>query len=117
MAYAAATPGVPQNFDAPFRFNADGTVASVDQGSPADVGAQLYNVVTCQQGSAPFDPAFGVPWPLFQTMPLDLKALVAAAQRLVPGATVSAVQEALTRVTHPQQATVDITATVPVTQA
>jgi phage baseplate assembly protein W len=86
----SAATGVPANFDAPFRLNADGTVATVAQGSPADIDASIYNILACPQGGKLHDPAFGIPSPLFDAFPVGTAAIVAAIQKLEPRA--SAVQ-------------------------
>jgi hypothetical protein len=93
----SSTTGAPPQWDVPFRLNGNGTVAEVDQGSVNDLGNQIYNVLTCPQGAALNRPDFGIPSPLFGPAPLDLTAIVKAVQALVPGATVTAVQEAVTQ--------------------
>jgi hypothetical protein len=101
----------PPTWDVPFRLNRDGTVAEVPQGSVNDVGNQIYNVLTCPQGAALNKPDFGIPSPLFGTVPLNLTGVVKAVQRLVPTASVEAVQQALEQLQQPQSV-VAVTGTV-----
>lgn len=72
---------IPQ-IDAPFRLDANGHIAVVQQDSQQDVGACLYNAVICPQGAKLNDPSFGIPLILFGTMPLDLSGVIAALQAL-----------------------------------
>jgi phage baseplate assembly protein W len=74
-------------FDAPFRLDHDGQVATVEQGSPADVAACVYNIAVCPQGAKLGDPAFGVPSLLFNTIPLNTSGLLAALRKFEPRAT------------------------------
>jgi hypothetical protein len=85
---------VPQ-FDAPFRLDLNGKPVMVEQGSPEDIGAQIYNVLSCVQGAKLNDPSFGVPSPLFGPIPINLSAMIKAIQAQVPGANVSAIQESV----------------------
>lgn len=88
------TDGVPQ-FDVPFRIGKNGQVATVEQGSAEEVGAQIYNVIACPQGAKLNDPTFGIPSPLFAAMPLDTSGIANAVQAQVPGATIDVIQRAL----------------------
>jgi hypothetical protein len=83
----ANTTGVPQ-FAAPFSVGDDGLVKTVEQNSVDDVAACVYNIITCPQGMKPGDPQFGIPWPLFQTVPLNTGAILSAVQRIEPRADV-----------------------------
>lgn len=105
---AAPTPSTPvlPQFDAPFRLDSKGQAVTVEQGSPEDIAAQIYNVIACPQGAKQNDPTWGIPSPLFGPVPLDLNGIVKAVQALVPGATVEAVQRAVGN-----YSTVDVTLT------
>jgi phage baseplate assembly protein W len=81
--------------DAPFRLNADGTPATVQQNSIADVAACVYNILACPTGAKLGDPTFGTPSLLFQTVPVNTAAMVTAIQRLEPRATVEIVADTL----------------------
>lgn len=74
---------IPQ-FDAPFRLDDNGLAVVVEQNSPSDVAACVYNVLTCPVGDKLGDPSFGVPSLLFSTVPLNTAGILAAIQRLEP---------------------------------
>lgn len=103
--------GSTPQWDSPFRINPDGLVAEVAQGSTEEIGGQIYNVLTCPQGAALSDPDFGIPTPLFGSLPLNTAAIVKAVQALVPGATVAAVQQQIDRLQQ-NPTVVDVTGTV-----
>jgi phage baseplate assembly protein W len=75
--------------DAPFRLDVTGRPVYVEQDSPADVAACVYRILSCPQGAKPGDPDFGIPWPLFQTAPLNTQAILAAVQQIEPRADLS----------------------------
>lgn len=82
---SVSEPFVP-SFDAPFRIGPDGLVATVEQGSAADIGAQVYNVLICPQGAKLNDPGFGISSPLFDQMPIDGSGIEKSVMAQVPGA-------------------------------
>lgn len=110
---STSAPVVPQ-WDAPFRLDqTTGKVVEVEQGSPQDVAAQIYNVISCPQGAALNQPSFGIPFPLFQSLPLDLNAIVKAVQTLVRDATIEAIQQTLADATSTVNVTVTGTVIAP----
>lgn len=109
---ATAPDYVPQ-FVSPFTIGPDGQPVTCEQGSSADIGSQVMNVLECPLGAKVADPTFGIPWPVFQLVNVDVQAVTDAIQALVPDATVEIVQQAVVQVTHPQQVTLQVTATVP----
>jgi hypothetical protein len=105
---------VTEHFDAPFRFNSNGRVASVEQDTSEDIGARLYNVVSCVQGAKLDDPTFGIPMPVFRLVsgPGGVPAddLVAELQRQVPEASIELSQSVAW--SHPQSVAIHIDAKV-----
>lgn len=86
-------PDLPQ-FGGPFRLGRDGKPVTVQQDTPEEIGAAIYNIVTCPQGAKFGDPEFGVPSLLFQTAPLNMDALIAAVQRWEPRASLAVSEHA-----------------------
>jgi len=84
----AITTGLVE-FDAPFRFDSSGQPVVVAQGSPEDIGAQVYNTVVCPEGAKLGDPKFGVPLVLFGQAPLNTAPLLNGIRRVVPDADLS----------------------------
>lgn len=99
MTEAANTPA----FAAPFSLDAtldpetgfSVGAEEVEQGSEADVEAQVYNVLLCPQGFRVEAPDFGIPQLQFSTTPLPVNDVLAAVQRSVPGAPLSIVESVL----------------------
>ena len=97
-----STPDIPQ-FAAPFSISAtidpetglSVGAAEVEQGSEADVEAQVYNVLVCPQGFRIEEPEFGVPPLQFSNAPLPISDVLAAVQRYVPDASLSIVESVL----------------------
>lgn len=95
-------PDIPQ-FSAPFAISAaidpetglSIGASEVEQGSEADIEAQVYNVLVCPQGFRIESPEFGIPALQFQNAPLPIDAVIAAVQRWVPDAPVSIVESVL----------------------
>lgn len=67
----------------------------VEQGSEADIEAQVYNVLVCPQGFRIEDPSFGGPPLQFSNVPLPIADVLAAVQRYVPDANLSIVESVL----------------------
>jgi hypothetical protein len=67
----------------------------VEQGSEADVEAQVYNVLVCPQGFRIEAPNFGIPQLQFSNAPLPIADVLAAVQRYVPDASLSIVESVL----------------------
>jgi hypothetical protein len=105
----AGAPAVklPQ-FDAPFRFGSDGRPVVVEQDSPQEVGAAVYNVLICEQGAKLNDPGFGRRAPLFDNVPLDLTGTLAALRRLEPRASYTLTE--LAALIDPSQQYIAVTA-------
>lgn len=108
----ATAPNYCPQFDSPFRLGSDGQPVTVEQFTAEDYGAQVYNVLVCPQGAKLGDPDFGIPWPVFDLLNLDVQAIADAVQRLVPDASIDVVQEQLERVAQLQPVQVDVTAQV-----
>lgn len=97
-----STPDIPQ-FAAPFSISAtidpetglSVGAAEVEQGSEADVEAQVYNVLVCPQGFRIEELEFGVPPLQFPNVPLPISDVLAAVQRYVPDASLSIVESVL----------------------
>jgi phage baseplate assembly protein W len=71
------------HFAAPFRLTTAG--AAVDeQDSLQEVQACVMNAVACPQGYRLDLPAFGIPDPLFQTVPIDTEQIRQAVSRYEP---------------------------------
>jgi hypothetical protein len=107
------TPDIPQ-FAAPFSMSPTIDLetglsvgaAEVEQGSEADIEAQVYNVLVCPQGFRLDEPEFGAPPVQFSNAPLPIADVLAAVQRWVPGATVSIVESVLEGVEQQRTLTV-----------
>lgn len=104
---------VTPQFDAPFRLNPDGTPALVEQDSPQDVGACIYNISVCLQGEKLGDPNFGVPSLLFQTVPLQTQTKIAAIRRLEPRASTLSIDDIASFTQGPSVRNMTTSATVP----
>lgn len=83
------------HFAAPFSLDEDGRPVYVQQDSPSDIQACVFNVVICPLNTKLGDPAFGVPSLLFKSAPLVTSSMVAAIQRLEPRATVDIIATGL----------------------
>ena len=102
----------PPVFDAPFRLDQTGQVVVVEQDSPAEIGAAVYDVIVCPVGANIADPGFGIPSPIFASVPLDTTAIAAAVQALEPRASTTVVQQAISRVQALQPVELDVTSQV-----
>ena len=79
-------PGLLQ-FDAPFRLDHGGHPVMVEQDSPQEIGAAIYNILVCEQGAKLNDPGFGRVAPLFENAGNgDLTGTLTALRRLEPRA-------------------------------
>jgi hypothetical protein len=72
------------HFAHPFGRDSTGSPALVEQDTPEDVTGCETRIVLCPLGFRLDRPEFGWPWPMFQTMPLDLTALDNALDRFEP---------------------------------
>ena len=90
-------------FAAPFSITAELDVETglsvgadeVEQGSEADIEAQVYNVLVCPQGFRIEDTDFGLRQLQFSNVPLPIADVLAAVQRYVPDANLSIVESVL----------------------
>lgn len=106
---------IPQ-FSAPFSISAQidpetGVSVGADeveQGSEADIEAQVYNVLVCPQGFRIEDPDFGIPQLQFKTVPLPAAGVLAQVQRYVPDATLATVESVLEGIEQQRTLTVEI---------
>jgi hypothetical protein len=78
------------HFAFPFRRDAKGRVAVVEQETVEHYSAQANVVIRCPTGFRNERPEFGWPHPEFQTVPLDLGPLEFALRKFVPRSTVRA---------------------------
>lgn len=78
----------------PRRLDVHGKVVVNEQDSVEHVAACVYAIATCVTGQMPLIPTFGVPSPLFRSVPLDLTALVKAVGDQEPRAHVTATEQA-----------------------
>lgn len=76
------------HFDLPFRFNANGVVAVVEQDSLADVVNCVTAIMMTPLGTRPEIPTFGVPDLTFEKQPLQLQDLLDSVESNEPRATV-----------------------------
>jgi hypothetical protein len=74
------------HFDLPFRFGADGQLATVEQGSTKDVYNKVATLALCPLGFRDELPEFGWPQPVFESTPLDLAQRQALTDEWVPDA-------------------------------
>ena len=56
----------------------------VEQDSAEHVGACEARIVSCPVGARQERPEFGIPWPMFAQLPLELGPIQAAMQRFEP---------------------------------
>lgn len=68
----------------PFRVDADGSVAVVEQDTLDEVAQHAQVVLLTRRGQRPVVPEFGIPDPLFEEAPLDLADVEAAISRYDP---------------------------------
>lgn len=69
--------------------------SEVEQGSEADIEAQVYNVLVCPQGFRIEAPEFGTVPLQFANVPLPVADVLAGVQRYVPDANLSIVESVL----------------------
>jgi hypothetical protein len=69
--------------------------SEVEQGSEADIEAQVYNVLICPQGFRIEAPEFGTVPLQFANAPLPIADVLAGVQRYVPDANLSIVESVL----------------------
>lgn len=81
-----------EHFVAPFALGADGKPLVCAQDSPQDIASSVYNIVVCPQGAKLSDPGFGIPDPLFHTIPLDTSQIQTAIEAQEPRAEISITQ-------------------------
>jgi hypothetical protein len=70
----------------PRSLNPNGSVVVNEQDSLENVAACVYAIATCEVGQMPLIADFGIPSPLFQTVPLDLTEIVKAVSAQEPRA-------------------------------
>jgi|GEM_PF-2581324 len=78
--------GEPVHLASPMSFNSRGVAATVEQGSAEEISQCVLNIVLCEPGFRADLTTFGVPQPLFQTLPLDLAPFQLAIERWEPRA-------------------------------
>lgn len=71
----------------PFAYEADGSLAVVEEDSVEEVAACVANIAICPQGYRLDAPDFGVPDPSFATLPIDPDSLQHAIAKSEPRAT------------------------------
>jgi hypothetical protein len=71
----------------PFALDGTGHPQVCEQGSTQDVASQALVLMSCPIGANPYDPDFGVPAQLFQTVPINLSGIIAALAQYVPALT------------------------------
>jgi hypothetical protein len=76
--------GGPVHFSVPFRRGTDGKVVCDAQDTAAHVMSQVNVVVSYPVGYRPEKPAFGIPWPLGQSVPINGDAIQSAVEQQVP---------------------------------
>jgi len=84
------TPNVENpHFNSPFGLGTNGRVLVNDQNSISDVESAIFDILVCPLGAKLGDPTFGIPSPLFSTVPLDTSGILQACQQLEPRATLT----------------------------
>ena len=94
------------HFDAPFELMRTG-VKVVEQGSPEEIAACIFNICVCEEGFREDRPEFGIPPLLFQTLPLNTEALKVQINRFEPRATLTVTAEAEAMTAAQQKITVE----------
>jgi hypothetical protein len=85
------SPAELPHFNAPFQIGRQGAIV-VEQGSPENERANIYNIAVCPKGFRDDLPDFGIPDPTFQTLPLDLKPIEEALRKYEPAADITVAQ-------------------------
>lgn len=80
------------HFAAPFEIGRKGAKV-VEQGTPEQVQASVYNICVCETGFREDAPTFGRPPLLFNPVPLDITQLKSQIERFEPHASVVAAAE------------------------
>ena len=65
----------PVHFKFPFSFNSKGEASVVRQGTEAELASTVLAIASCIQGEREDNPAFGIPDPTFEGVPLDPSAI------------------------------------------
>ena len=77
------------HFNSPFGLGTNGRVIVNEQNSISDVESAVLDIMLCPQGAKLGDPNFGIPWPLFQTIPLNTSGIYNAVTQQEPRATLT----------------------------
>ena len=98
----------PQHIAAEFKFNAQGRLETVEEGTPECAAARVFHICVTPEGFREDEPSFGIPELPFSSVPIDLRGLEAAILRSEPEATLEMIEKAFSKIQSQRSISIEV---------